>query len=813
MKNRIAILSLIVGSLLFAVIAEGKSTHIKLSPYLEMMTSSNLDSVATAKRHVHLKTSPEYTEPMADTLVLFQGNPEVLEAYGARVRSVLGNVATVDIPISALRAVANHPNVVQVEEARKVRPRLDVSVPASGANSVWGSSTRPLPPPWAGNTGRNVVVGIVDSGIDLKHADFKDSLGRSRILYLLDQTTGKECTKQQIDAGSCAEDIADGHGTHALGIAAGNGSATTGSQPAYRYIGMAPEANLIVVKTDFLSTHVIDGINYIEAKAASLGLPVVINLSLGYHFGPHDGTSVFETAMDNASGTGQVIVAAAGNEALDQIHASGTIAEGANETVSFSVPVGSSTVLLDLWYPGPAGNQIGVKVTSPSGGTTCVIPSSGFLYPSDTNPVIVSNTICGTVMIATPGIDSVNGDHEIIIELQNVRKIKVGTWMLTLTGGGCGALPCVTNGAFDVWVDDNSSGSFFVDHFDPTKTVDMPGTATKVIAVGAYTTKTSWTSSKGPGTDPFGTVGDATFFSSIGPRRSCSNTGNPSCTAVVQKPELTAPGEEIMSTYAARTTTAGVCFDITSFPNPSNRCLDPDVRHIIFQGTSMSAPHVTGAVALMLAQNASLTSDLVKTALTDHTLVDSSTGSTPNNTWGYGKLAIDKAIASVGSSPPPGHGPPAPTGVKAVPGPGSKSATLSWSAITNDIYLDGYNVYLATVGGGPYALVNSSLVTATSLKVQGLTVGTKYYFVVTSVDTPGIESAPSAEVNATPVASPSSSSGGGCGMIDLSQSGPSNPAEAISYLLSMFLPLVLIRLLRRRHDRGSIDLIPRTDSP
>jgi subtilisin family serine protease len=814
MMNRSVVLSLIIGFflgyLLSPAVAQAESARTKLSPHLQMLISGNTDLVETAKRHVHLRTAPEYTEPMVDTLVLFQGDPKAVEAYGARVRSVLGNVATVDIPLSTLEMIANHPNVIRIEEARKLKPRLDVSVPASGANGVWGTAAdppgssdanlRPLPPPWTGNTGQNVVVGLVDTGIDLSHLDFKDTLGKSRVLYVWDQTVngtkpagffyGNECTKQQIDAGTCSQADTDGHGTHVAGIAAGNGLATGNSKPAYRYIGMAPQANLIVVNSTFFDTDIVDGITYIQNKAAALFLPSVINLSLGSHFGPHDGTSNFEAAMDSASGTGKVIVAAAGNEAAADIHASGTVANGGTTTVGFSVSSGETDILLDLWYPG--ADQIGVKVTSPS--STCTIPVSGFRYPGNADQI--SNTTCGQIVISTPVTNSANGDHEIIVELQNIgAAIKAGTWTFTLTGSGCGSTPCVTNGAFDVWVDDVSSNAIFSDHIDTSKTVGMPATATEAIAVGAYTTKTSWPSSNGLGTDSFGTVGDITFFSSLGPRRTCSNGSNPVCTAVVQKPELAAPGEEIMSSHAAGTLTTGVCFAA------SNQCLDPDGQHIVFQGTSMSTPHVTGATALLLAQNATLTSDQVKTAL-ELTRTDSFTGSTPNNTWGYGKLAVDLAIAGVGSSPPLGHTPSPPTVLSAVAGP--DLATISWTGITNDIYLDGYNVYESTASGGPYTKANSNIVSTNSFTVTGLTAGTPYFFVVTRLDTPNLESIDSTKMTATPTTP--SSGGGGCGMIDLRRGGPSNPFEPISYLLTLFLPLVLIRLLRRRRDWNRVDL-------
>jgi subtilisin family serine protease len=800
-----ALLFLVELILFLPSIAQAESAHTKLSPRLQMLTSGRPDLVEIAEQRVHLKTAPEFNEPVVDALVVFQGDPKAIEAYGARVRSVLGNVATADIPVSALEATANHPDVVRIEEARKLRPRLDVSVPEAGANGVWGNSTyapgtagaksRPLPPPLTGNTGRNVVVGVVDTGLDLKHSDFKDSFGKSRVLYVWDQTVngvhpigypyGNECTKQQIDAGSCSEKDTDGHGTHVTGIAAGEGSATGGGKPAYRYIGMAPEANLIVVETTFYDSGIIDGIAYIQNKAAALSLPSVINLSLAGHDGPHDGTSNFETAMDAASGVGKVIVAAAGNEAEDDIHASGTVINNtAGPAVSFSVPGGSTDVFLDLWYPG--ADQMGVKVTNPVG-TAC--PASGFRYPGSTS------VTCGQTTITTPLTNVTNGDHEITIELRG-GSVRTGTWTFTLTGGGCPSAPsCITDGTFDVWSDDASSNATFSNHTDPNKTVGMPATATKVIAVGAYTTKTSWTSSNGPGNDTFGTLGDITFFSSLGPRRSCSNAGNPICTAAVQKPELAAPGEEIMSSRAAGSAITGFCFDITS----PTKCVDPDGQHVILQGTSMSSPHVAGAAALLLAKDRVLTSGQVKTAM-ENTRTDAFTGPTPNGTWGYGKLAVDLAAAAVGTNSPPSPTPAVPAGVSATAGGGS--AKISWTGVSNDIFLDGYNVYESTTSGGPYTKANANIVSADSFNVTGLTAGTAYYFVVRSLDTPDYESGNSMEVTATPTTQSSSPGGGGCGMIDLTRGGPPNPFDAISYLLTLLLPIILIRIFRTRRARA-----------
>ncbi len=241
------------------------------------------------------------------------------------------------IPIEKFAEVVRMSSVLKFKSDRAVFPNLDVSIPEIGANLVWNRAVSP-------STGKNVVVGVIDDGIDLNHADFQIAPGNTRILYLWDQTVtgtppggytyGNECTKAQIDAGTCSQtwDCSVGHGTHTIGIAAGDGSAGGGT-----YTGVAKEADIIYVKivgdtADFDTvggtSRIWDAIKYIKDKAASLGKPAAISLSYGYQGGPHDGFADTDWLIDNTlnnSSSGVSVAISAGNDGDDNLHSDALI--------------------------------------------------------------------------------------------------------------------------------------------------------------------------------------------------------------------------------------------------------------------------------------------------------------------------------------------------------------------------------------------------------------------------------------------------------------------------------------------------------
>ncbi len=634
-----------------------------------------------------------YVEPAEYGVLLeYDGSRASLEAEGVRVASQVGHVFTARVrseDIGRLRGLAG---VRSLRLARYLRPNLNVSVPEVRADLEHaGTGT---PPVYAGRAGQGILVGDVDTGIDFTRADFMDGTGKTRILYIWDQTDaagpspgafgyGSEWTKAQIDdtPGSVRQVDSDGHGTNVAGVLIGNGSLTGCSQPAYRYVGMAPLAQFVEVKTDFSDTGIIDGVNYIFQKAADLGLDCVVNISLGGQAGPHDGSDVFTQSISALAGPGRIVVASAGNEEADNIHGRLTTTSTTVGVDKFTLNVPSYTrnsgtfndyFLVAGWYDPTVSLSIRIKGPNASdtlsvglGGARDKSTSSGKIFLVNQN---VSLGFGGTAtgrQFELEVYDSLQtsppraGTWEIDVVANGSANIgqRVDIWMYAAQLGSAGVQPAVVTG------------------LDLSTLVGEPADGDSVFAVGAYTTKPSWYSCAAGASYTFNpppVLGAIASFSSVGPRRDG-----------VLKPQISAPGFGVATTHSTQAGSIVVPWDVD------------DGVHEITAGTSFSAPHVAGAAALFLQYLPGSGPSRVMQAFESHARADAYTGVVPNPTWGYGKLDVYGTIDHVA---------PSVTVTSPVGGETWKagsSHSVTWTA-TDDVGVTVVDLAWSTDGGATY---------------------------------------------------------------------------------------------------------------
>lgn len=575
-----------------------------------------------------------------------------LTALGARIRTRAGPYRTLDLPLSALSAAVALPGLRYLEASARSEPELDVSAAAVRATELRQREGDDF----VGLTGEGALVGLVDTGLDYAHPDFLDPQGRTRVRFLWDQTGvgappgvvggqffgyGYECLPASLDGRTCPQRDKNGHGTHVAGIAAGDGSATGGGLPAYRHVGIAPEAGLIVVKggdATFTETGIVDGVAYIFARAAQLGLPVAVNISLGSSYGPHDGTRLYERLLDSLAGPGRIVVKSAGNAGSHpnlvdgspprRAHAMG--APGAADSVvivlrvpSYEAAQGANNdlVFLDLWYEGE--DSLVVKLVRPDGSWIAAARGARAEDTTGAGAISINN--------ASGGPSPLNGDAQVSIQIFDANPARPpapGDWRLVVASARAASAP------FHVWLWLTTLGAAgFAEGWTNSYLITSPGNARRAITVGAFSTKLSWRARDGQtyAWTQREREGDIATFSSPGPTRDGR-----------WKPELAAPGKGVVSALSSQVTQA-----------PPTALVDPDGVHWILSGTSMSAPHVTGAVALMLqldprldpeSAHSLLARGAARDAFTGVSYATADPGGYPNLTWGAGKLDVRATV-------------------------------------------------------------------------------------------------------------------------------------------------------------------------
>lgn len=543
---------------------------------------------------------------MVHLLVRCEANAKPVD--GQAELSGSGQVRTALVAVDQIAELVGRADVQRLSAPRLLKPLMDVSralvrVPAFRAAAATESS------------GAGVVVGIVDTGIDSAHPAFA-----GRVLGIWDQVmTGNgpgpgfaKLGRVLRGAQMGVSDDTHGHGTHVAGIAAGG-------PDGFDQKGVAPEADLLIVKTNFQNSGILEGVRWIFAEAQRLGKPAVVNLSLGGHWDGHDGLDDLCVGLDQECGPGRLVVAAAGNEGRDLIHAKHKVTAAKPALLPIDVAAKSSgmapqMLVLNGWYDG--AGRCDVRVRSSTGAVT---PWQGLLSTVNGASGTVQHTLgSDMVTVATPENLAPNGARQFMLTIESTMAsspVQGGRWSLEVRRAKG------TPGTLHVWLLVQpaelppTAAQFAPTVASASELIGSPGAASMAVTVAAFTSRNAWVDVQGQ-TQRVGLQADTVAdFSSPGPLR----TG-------ARKPDVTAPGAMLVS---ARSSAAKV----------EDRNLVSQ-SYMVMAGTSMACPFVTGALALLLQKTPTLTPAQAKQFLKARSRVPGLPAGRFDAKWGFGLFKL-----------------------------------------------------------------------------------------------------------------------------------------------------------------------------
>lgn len=536
-----------------------------------------------------------------DVIILYSGGIDEVSKIAETVTPLLKNFAIVRIREERLEDLASLEEVIYIEKPKSLFFEV--------MNGRRVSCIDAVQTPRFHLTGKKVILGIIDSGIEYANEDFKNEDGSTRIRFLWDQTVegkppagyriGTEFSREQINEALLQPNRTmqlqlvpsldtSGHGTAVAGVAAGNGRNSKG-----RYKGVAPDSELIIVKLGnpggigFPRTaELMQAVDYIVRKAEELRMPVSVNISFGNTYGSHNGTSLQERFLDAAAETGRTLITVGtGNEGAQAGHAAGFLKEGEERMIPLAVQERQGSFSLQIWTD--YTDVIGVALKTPSGeriGPIREVMGTQRFRAGKTE-----------ILLYYGEPSPYSGLKEIFFEfLPSDDYVNSGEWDVILIPEQ------IVTGQFEMWLPSGyvlNEGTAFL-YPTEERTLTIPSTASRVLTVGAYDAAT---------------MSYADFSG-----RGKQDPDHP-------KPDLVAPGVNIISVQGER-------------------------GYASFTGTSFAAPFAAGGAALLMEWGITDKNDLylygekAKAYLRRGARKLPGVYGWPNNQFGYGTLCIRDSI-------------------------------------------------------------------------------------------------------------------------------------------------------------------------
>lgn len=575
-----------------------------------------------------------------------------LRHHGAKINGIYDGFVSATIPAALLKSVGTIKGISHISIARPLSVCNDSARYLCNVDPLHNAADYISP-----ITGCGVIVGVIDIGVDFNHINLCDVHGVSRVraVYMPVDTSG---TSSIIDMdtlpGSCYESpelIAalttdyqgSSHGTHTTGSAAGG----------YRgngWHGVAPDADIVVCAmpsdelTDF---NIANSLKYIFDYADRSGKPCVVNMSIGTNDGPNDGSSYLCRVFNSITGPGRICVLSAGNDGSFPVRFHKEL-QGHSDTVT--------TLLRNRWSSSQRNgyvsmwsnreqehrsrlvvinrNTAAIEYASPIVGT--LPEDSVFTLDSEMDSEF-ARFFDGEIIFAN-ALEPRFGHDGITVESNRYHSY----WMFEATlldASHVFGFQYVSDEPVELvgWCTNNDY--FYTFGLDGITGGSSEGsisdlaTSDSVISVGAYCSRRSYINKQGNqytyyNSHPY----DIADFSSYGP----DENG-------IARPDICAPGLAVISS-ANRYATSNDQWPESAWVNGI------EYPYYGNQGTSMSAPMVTGTVALMLQINPTLSPGDVRKILAETATRDDYVLYGDRNRWGAGKLNTKSAVEQVVNS-------------------------------------------------------------------------------------------------------------------------------------------------------------------
>ena len=346
-----------------------------------------------------------------------------------------------------------------------------------------------------GLDGKDIVIGIVDTGIDILNEEFLNEYGRTRIKYAWDQSVnsssgdgyagefpfGTYYTEEQlnrfVEEGNSVLRGEDNHGNYLASIAAGRNN------------GIAVNSDLVVVKLKkakenlkelygvrqgeaYSEADIMLAIAYILQCSYRLRKTVSILIGFGTNSGSHTGSAALEAYINNIGILRGVCVSVAGgNEGSAGHHTDGDIEDNEQAVIEINVPE-KTAFTLEIWGKAPGVYAIGMDI---AGGEIIDRIPPRFDRSQIIKPIFGGGTIYVDYFL----VEGQAGDELILVRFFDTPR---GLYRITLTATG------TVEKQYRAWLPVSSFVPEGLVFTNPVTwgTVTVPGTAVTPIVSGAY---------------------------------------------------------------------------------------------------------------------------------------------------------------------------------------------------------------------------------------------------------------------------------------------------------------------------------------